>query len=745
MVKTENLSGNKYGRLTVIRQINDYITPRNIHYAKWECKCDCGNICYKLGKQLKNGKTHSCGCLTKEILFQKNKKYNTYNLSGEYGIGYTSKKEEFYFDLKDYDKIKNYYWNINKEGYVVTTGGTKMHQILFNRSNNFEVDHKNHIKNDNRKENLRCCTHQENMMNKQIYKNNTSGVTGVTWKESLDKWNVRIQVNNKRIHLGYFSDFDEAVKVRKQAEIQYFGEYRYKGDKNMSFIDSLKETLNEDTNISVSENGALGYRTSGKSLLDLNFGISSMRNMSEDQIEDKFVKAFYEDKLLAVKWLFYARDREAIGERRLFRVCIKYLANNHPDIAKALVSLVAEYGRFDDLWCLLDTSLKDDIVALVDKQLTEDMENMKANKNISLLAKWMPSINTSSYKTKDYAKLFCKELDVTPRQYRKMLSKLRAHLKVVEAYMSRKEWSAIDYSAVPSRANLIYNNAFLRNDEERRRKYLSKLEKGETKINAGVLFPHDIVHRYCEGTSWYTRVKSKTDTTLEELWKALPDYVQESGNTICTLDGSGSMSDNKVGGTRISALEVANALGIYFAERSSGQFKNTYITFSTRPRLVDLSNGKTLREKIEIALRYNEVSNTNIEAVFDLILDTAINKNMTQNELPQNILLISDMEYDDCAQTNSRNKPNERLFKTIAKKYANYGYKLPRLVFWNVNSRTGTIPVKENELGVALVSGFSPAIVKMVLSNKTDPFECLLEQLNDKRYDPVHKAIIDLV
>lgn len=511
----------------------------------------------------------------------------------------------------------------------------------------------------------------------------------------------------------------------------------------MSFVESLKETLNEDWNVSVTENGAIGYRTSGKNLLDLNFGISSMRNMEDDEIEDKFAKAFYEDRLLALKWLFYARDREAVGERRLFRVCMKYLATYHSEIAKALVSLVAEYGRFDDLWCLLDTTLRDDIVALVDSQLTEDMENMKANKNISLLAKWMPSINTSSYKTRNYAKLFCYELDIKPRQYRKMLSKLRAHLKVVETYMSRKEWSEIDYSAVPSRANLIYNNAFLRNDEERRREYLSKLEKGETKINAGVLFPHDIVHRYCENTGWYTRVKSKTDTTLEELWKALPDYVQGSGNTICTLDGSGSMSDNKVGGTRISALEVANALGIYFAERSSGQFKDNYITFSTRPQLVDLSRGRTLREKIEIALKHNEVSDTNIEAVFDLILNTAVNKGMTQDELPQNILIISDMEFN--AAVSNRSRLNEKLFETIAKKYANYGYKLPRLVFWNVNSRTGTIPVKENELGVALVSGFSPAIVKMVLSNKTDPFECLLEQLNDKRYDPVEKAVVNLI
>lgn len=513
----------------------------------------------------------------------------------------------------------------------------------------------------------------------------------------------------------------------------------------MSFMNSLKETLNEDYNVSVTENGALGYRTTGKALLDLNFSISSLRNKTEKEIVDKFVDAFYEDKMLAVKWLFYARDaREGVGERRTFRAIMKYLASDHPNIAKAVLELIPEYGRWDDLWCLLGTELRYDIIDLVKKQLNQDAKNMMENKPISLLAKWCPSCNASSFETKKLANDIRKELGFTPAQYRKTLSKLRKYLDVVEVKMSNKEWSEIDYAAVPSRANLIYNSAFLRNDEERRREYLSKLEKGETKINAGVLFPHDIVHKYSTGNGWYSvGVKSTTDTTLEELWKALPDYVNGSGNTICVADGSGSMT-SCIGGTNISALEVANALAIYFAERSSGQFKNNYITFSHRPQLVDFSKAKTLREKIEIALKHNEVADTNVEAVFDLILQTAINKNMTQDELPQNILILSDMEFNSCVRTNGRSRLDSRLFKVIADKYAEHGYKLPRLVFWNIMSRTGTIPVKENDLGVALVSGFSPAIVKMVLSNATDPFECLVEQLNAKRYDAVEKAIIDL-
>ena len=248
------------------------------------------------------------------------------------------------------------------------------------------------------------------------------------------------------------------------------------------------------------------------------------------------------------------------------------------------------------------------------------------------------------------------------------------------------------------------------------------------------------MHKYSAGG--YSRSVGSYDATLEGLWKALPDVVKGCGNTIVVADGSGSMTV-RVGGTDVSALEVANALAIYFAERSSGQFKDNYITFSRRPQLVNLSNGKSLREKLQIALRYSEVADTNVEAVFDLILTTAINNHMRQDELPENILIISDMEFNSCAVGN-RGSLNSRLFQVIGKKYADAGYKLPRLVFWNVNSRSGAIPIKENDLGVALVSGFSTNIVKMVMSNQTDPYACLLEALNVERYAPIGEALASI-
>ena len=231
------------------------------------------------------------------------------------------------------------------------------------------------------------------------------------------------------------------------------------------------------------------------------------------------------------------------------------------------------------------------------------------------------------------------------------------------------------------------------------------------------------------------------------MWKSLPNTVEDDGSTIVVADGSGSMTRYIGGGSKISAIEVANALAIYFAERLSGPYKDRYITFSEHPQLVDLGGASTLLGKLGIARRHNEVANTNIEAVFDLILDTAVSNGLEQKDLPKNILIVSDMEFDSCATCGSSssryyvNPPKQTLFNQIAKKYARYGYKLPRLVFWNVCSRTGTIPVKENDLGVALVSGFSPNVAKMVMSGKLDPVDAMMETLNGARYDAVRQAL----
>ncbi len=507
-----------------------------------------------------------------------------------------------------------------------------------------------------------------------------------------------------------------------------------------NFMNAMKETLNNEKVLT--ENGAVAYRTTGKELLDLNFSVASLRNATIDDIVCKFERAFFENRLLAMKWLFYARDiRGGLGERRLFRAVIQHMSEAHPRYILPLLSLVPEYGRWDDLWCLLDTPNGDAVIDLVAAQLDDDIRNANRKKNISLLAKWMPREKASSYTSRRYAQIFAEELDMMyNNKYQHTLSDLCRYLDVVEHKMAGQKWDAIDYQKVPSRANLIYNKAFLRHDEERRRDFLNQVEAGTAKINSSVLFPHDIVSRYRGGV----------DQTLEALWNALPDTVDGCDNTIVVADGSGSMMTG-VGNTQVTALDVATSLAIYFAERSSGDFKNKYITFSTRPKFVDLSKARNLHEKLRIAWMHNECANTNIQAVFELILQTAIENRMSQDDLPKNILVISDMEFDSCVTTSAygRNswacvRPTRTLFESIEQEFLEAGYKIPRMVFWNVCSRTGTIPVKENDLGVALVSGFSPNIARMVMSDKLDPYECLIEMLNSDRYKPIEEGLINL-
>ena len=499
----------------------------------------------------------------------------------------------------------------------------------------------------------------------------------------------------------------------------------------MGFMDKLKDVL--DGRKAVTENGALGYASTGKALVDLNFAVASLRNESEEEIIKKFVKAYYEDRMLAVKWLFFLRDiRGGLGERRSFRIIFSYLASGEKKLAERLVPLVPEYGRFDDLLCLIGTPLEETVFGLFKEQLESDMEKMLNKKQVSLCAKWLPSINASSSETKNVAKKIVKYLGITAKEYRQMLASLREYIKVTEVLASSGRWHDIVYEYVPSKANLRFRNAFIKHDEERRKAYLESLVKGESKINAGTLMPHDIVLAYTK--EWLTL--ADYDETLEQLWNSLDDTIKGAENILCVVDGSGSMTFC-IGDSRLEAIDVSNALGIYFAERLSGPYKDRFITFSSKPEYVDLSKCKSLREKIELAFSHDDCTNTDIKATFRLVLETAVKNHLKQEELPSTILVISDMEFDYAVTSNSM----ETLFEGIDREFKEHGYKMPRLVFWNCNSRTNVIPVRENEFGVGLVSGFSVNVCKMVLSGKLDPYECLKEQLDSERYAPVGKVL----
>lgn len=500
----------------------------------------------------------------------------------------------------------------------------------------------------------------------------------------------------------------------------------------MSFYDNMQTVLNSQK--SVTTNGAIAYATSGKKLLDFNFSVSAMRNMNSDVIKDKFMEVFFEDKLTALEYLFYLGDvREGLGERKAFKAGLSYLANAQPKFAKAVMDLVPHYNRWDSLLTFLDyDETRGAVIRLLKRQLKEDRNNMKAGNNISLCAKWMPSCNASSKETIRRAKLICREFGWTEMKYRKRLSKLRKYLNVVEAKMSANEWSKIDYEKVPSKANLNYSNAFMRHDEDRRKAYLESLSKGDVKINAKTLNPHEICVRYR-----YNR--SSVDDTLEALWKALPDLSVE--NTLVVRDGSGSMTWYNYAGGNATALDVATALAIYMSEHNTGDWKDKFVTFSANPEIVDLSQCNTLKDKIDLSLEKAACSNTDIYKTMMLILDTAVQNKTSAGDMPKMIVICSDCQFDGRFHNLDRS-----LFDEIAREFKYAGYKLPKIVFWNLSGAVnGTIPMQQNDLGLILCSGFSVQLLKMFMSNQIDPYKVLLETLNGERYDLVREAIKGLV
>ena len=498
-------------------------------------------------------------------------------------------------------------------------------------------------------------------------------------------------------------------------------------------MELIKNELNNAKTMTMTENGALGYQSAGSALVDINYKVSSLRQANEDEIIALFDAAFEENKEYALKWLFFARDvREGLGERRLFRICYKRLYQLDIDAYNNNLINIAEYGRWDDLVSLIGISQISDeyIGAIINEQLQKDLIYCENDKPISLLAKWLPSENASSKTTKMLAKRVRKLLNLSPRIYRLMLSRLRSYSNVVEVKMCNNQWYDIDYEKVPSLANLKYKNAFMEHDQSRRLEYLASVSKGESKLNMAVATPVDIVSRY--GT-WYTM--KDIDPTLELAWKNLKDIMVD--DTLVVADGSGSMTVPV--SSNISALDVANGLAIYTSEHNGGVYRNKYITFSGHPEFVEFDEDDSLHTKLKIARQHNEVANTNIEAVFDLILATAVKNNIPQDEMVKNVLIISDMEFDRAQHGwMGGSLLTQSLFDDIKNRYVQVGYKLPRLIFWNVNSRTQAIPLTENELGVALVSGFSQNVLKMVMSSKYDPYEVLIETITAPRYDRIH-------
>lgn len=459
---------------------------------------------------------------------------------------------------------------------------------------------------------------------------------------------------------------------------------------------SLLNALHKNTSYGETDNGALTFTRTESPLLDFFAQAGAMRKKTEEALA-LFKAAFIEDKEKAIRILFYFRDvRGGQGERSLFRNCLEWIGNNYPEVFSQIIQFVPEYGRWDDLF--FDHP---EVIEAIRRQLEKD----KNSENPSLLAKWMPTINTSSINTKAKAKYFAKSLGMTEVEYRKIIRSIRQKIATVEEKMSANKWSDIHYPSVPSQANRIYKNAFQKRDAERYNSHIQNVLEGKEKINSSTLYPYQI----------YNSVKNDYSEALEAMWMSLPDYTQGK-NALVVADTSGSMTGNP--------MSVSVSLALYFAERNKGLFQNHFISFSSNPKLHRVM-GQNIREKMQ-SIELGDVANTNIAAVFDLVLNTAIHDKIPESEMPETIYIISDMEFDQAVS-------GETNFEYAKREYGDRGYKLPNIVFWNVNASGSNLPVRAHEENVSLVSGFSPATFKMAVSGKT-PFEVMMDIVNSSRY-----------
>lgn len=462
------------------------------------------------------------------------------------------------------------------------------------------------------------------------------------------------------------------------------------------------------------ENGMPTHATSLNYNVDLFFRAGAMRNAKEDDIISLVSKAWNEDATTCLRILFWARDiRGGAGERKFFRVAIKYIANIDPHGISSVLTLIPFYGRWDDLLVFEDTHSEEFALSLIATALDD--------KN-SLCAKWMPRKGSFANKLKRFMKL-------TPKEYRKCLVNLT---NVVETAMCTNNWETINYEHVPSLAMTRYGSAFSRHTAGKFTGYIQALREGKTKINTGAIYPYDV-----------TKALDSNDAA-EELWKSLPNYLKDNTERILPLvDVSGSMSSPCGGSLR--CIDVAISLGLYISERNDGSYKDHFITFSEQPELVHLTGS--------LKHRYDQMScshwgmNTNLEAVYELILKQAVLHNIPQSEMPTQILILSDMEFDE-ATTKSLYNPRfpaqiERLWSPTAQEmitllFSDAGYAVPNVVYWNLQSRSSNLPASFNETGVALISGFSPAIMTSLLNgSEMTPLSIMMKTINTERYSGI--------
>ena len=496
-------------------------------------------------------------------------------------------------------------------------------------------------------------------------------------------------------------------------------------------MNELLKNLKEQSNKTLTMNGAITYSSTMNKVYDLFAQGASMRGASDADCILMFKDAYEENHTIALKCLFYLRDvRGGQGERRFFRLCIKWLANEHPAEMEHLIKFVPEYGRYDDLFELFDTVLEPYMIGYI-KHIIDKNED-------HLIYKWMPSINTSSKNTQERGRRFAREFGMSEREYRKMLSEGRKACHLVETLMSQNEWNKIAFDKLPSKAGILYSKAFARREETKDR-YADFMSSKTTKVNAGTLYPYEVVAKAIEVMRWGTSSLNNVDRlAANKYWENLTDYFNGATlNALCVCDTSGSMTSGY--NSKIAPIDVAIALSLYTAERANGPFKDHFISFSSRPTLIE-TRGVDFCDKVVRIYRQNLCENTDIEATFDLILRTACAHRLSQEDLPENLIIISDMQFDMARGSYgwraSYDTP-KALMERIEQKWNSKGYKMPKLIFWNVNAATGggNIPMKDQD-GITFVSGASPSIFTSILTGKTGQ-DLMYDALLSERYEPI--------
>lgn len=504
---------------------------------------------------------------------------------------------------------------------------------------------------------------------------------------------------------------------------------------------TLLSSLKEATNYKYTENGAVAHKSTLDEVYDLFAFGGAYRKRSEADCILLFKNAFEQDESMALKCLFYLRDiRGGQGERRFFRICFKWLCDNHPEAAKRNLDYVSEFGRWDDLiYTAADTKLEDYMLFKIKEQLVLDLDC----KTPSLLGKWLPSENASSYTTTKMANKVRKYLKMTHKQYRKVLSSLRTKINIVEKLMSENRWDEIEFDKIPSRAGLIYRNAFARRDLIQQ-KYKEFIKSEKTTVNTKALYPYDVVHMATKKFDiWGNTVDEDIDEiermSIEKYWNNLPNYCGDKEcNMLCVCDTSGSM-DSGTGPSK--PINVAIALSMYAAERAKGPFQGHYISFSSRPSLISIE-GVDFVDKVARIYRQNLCENTNINLVFDLLKDMVLTGKAKKEDLPETIIILSDMQidsgsggysyWDDKDYGIKWTKDNAKTeMENIRIQWEKAGLKMPKLIYWCIESRDNT--VLDCGPNVTLCSGASPILFEQIMQGVTG-LDLMKQKLLSDRY-----------